>query len=620
MCGIAGFLSSTLRDEDNLVYHLVREVAPRGPDFQAVSEVSRAAPQVVFGHARLSIIDLNPRSNQPFWDSEHTVCVTYNGEIFNYLELRAELVALGHEFRTGSDTEVLVEAYKEWGLGALGRFVGMFAFGLYDSRTRELVLARDRFGVKPLYMARTSDSVWFCSTPVPLARALGLRPDASYVSRGVRFLVYEDEHQASPFMGVEAVPPSHCMVFRLGEGGILARRRRYYDLRERVESLRPQVEAEPDSALVERVRATLDEAVRLRLRSDVPIGVSLSGGLDSSILAFLVQRHAGEVHGFTFGHPDSAESEAPSVVTLARRFAIRNVWIWPTAEEMREAFWETMRAQSAPFPDEVVVAQFLVYRAARRQGVKVVLGGQGGDEAFMGYRKYLLAGLDHAARHGHLLRGLREALAVARTALSEAPSASRYWRMRSRYLSRGGIRASSGLTTPAPIQLLAPGFPCSDGQQILDVTRSSLPTLLRYEDRNSMHNGVESRLPYMDHRVVELGLALPARVKVRDGYGKWILRKAFEGDLPRELCWARLKRGFDLSSLWVTSGLGDVVRGALTARAGDLKRAFGFDINPALGFPDESLTAHGNRMAEAVGLIWLADHSSSVLHQDDTAA
>ena len=608
MCGIAGWYGTSIGPEARgFVEAAVEAQRQRGPDHTKIAEISADRASALFGHNRLSIIDLSDTANQPMWDAEKRVCIIYNGEIYNYLEVRGELQALGHAFVTQSDTEVILEAFKRWGGESFSRLNGMFAFALFDQTDSALWLVRDRFGVKPLYHAATNGAVAFASTPGPIARSLGCPPNLEYVARGLHYWLYEDDAEISQYEGVRAVPPGHYLVARPdGDGSFRTEVCRWYDFADRVAERREAIAKSSESALLDELTTLLDSAVTLRLRSDVQVGISLSGGLDSSGIAALVAAQHGDVTGFSLGHPDHRGSEGPLVASIARRTGISVRYAWPTAAEGSSAFWEALDAQDAPFPGLSIVGQYLVFKVAHRAQMKVLLGGQGADEVLMGYRKFQIMLLQDAARAGRGDGILRYATSAALMLAAEASRASVYLRQRDRYLRRGGLESVLTLPAPAPLELgRRPGEEAWQ-RQLLDVTRLSLPTLLRYEDRNSMGNSLETRLPYLDYRFAEFGVALPDALKVRGGYGKWILREAMRGRVPAAIRTARYKRGFDVpQSAWIAAGLGDEIRARLRNH-GPVTREFLGSATIERAFSDARLSGHPTAVADATSILWLA--------------
>lgn len=610
MCGISGVLGR--RDDPAAEPFVARAVAlqrPRGPDHQAVQRNDVGGWTAVLGHNRLSVIDLEPTGHQPMWSRDRRLVTSYNGEIYNYRELRVELEALGDRFESRSDTEVLLAAWARWGPGALARCNGMFAIAMLDLARGELVLARDRFGVKPLYYAPQPGQLRFASTLGPLLGP-GMEHDLDYLRRGLSQGVYEDQSARTPYRGILSVPPGHLVRVPLHAERVRPELEQWYDFGAGVAAETDRLAGLGIPAAVAEVRETLTSAVSLRLRSDVPVGVSLSGGLDSATVAVLAAEEKRSVRGLTFGHPDAAESEAALVGELAPGRGIDPEYVWPTAERMSELFWSCLRAQQAPFSSGSVVAQYAVFERARQLGLTVMLGGQGGDEGFMGYRKYHLFRLQAAVTGRRPAEVMRAAAGFGRALWGERHQASLYWARGRQYATGVGPGTVLRLGEVAEEKLGLPATGGVRGRQVQDILHFSLPTLLRYEDRNSMAHSIESRLPFVDYRVLVLGAALPEALKLRGGWGKWILREAFQDRLPATIAWARAKRGFDVNAQgWITAGLGAAIREALqqsVPRLGDL-------VMPGLRisdyFANTRLATDRAVFADAVALLWLGGWS-----------
>jgi asparagine synthase (glutamine-hydrolysing) len=590
------------------VERIVDSQCRRGPDFKSTEVICSGSIGAVFGHNRLSIIDLSPAGNQPMWDVDHRACVVFNGEIYNYLELRTELLALGHRFVSNSDTEVLLESFKQWGTEAFARFNGMFALALFDTRDEQLFLVRDRFGVKPLYYALRSDTVHFASTSGAIAQLLNLSPNLKYMACGIRYGLYEQAEDA-PYIEMKALHPGHWLTIAQDDSSFLSSSLRpYYDLHSRTQALADTLATVSIKRVVNSVADLLDDAVRIRLRSDVPVAVSLSGGLDSGTVAALSAQYPQErLHGFTFGDPHVPTSEGNLAAQLGKMANIDVTYVWPNVDAICLAYQETLQAQAGPFPSASIIAQHMVFKTARAAGFKVLLGGQGGDEAFMGYRKFQWFHFRRLAAQKQHLDALTFALTLLPTFFAER------WRWIDSWKSRYRYQKTSGLTTimRLPDARMEIGYLSSEPlrtRQILDVTLASLPTLLRYEDGNSMGNSIESRLPFLDYRIMELGIALPDAMKLRGGYGKWIIRRAMAGIIPESIRTARYKKGFDVQqNQWIDKGLGDFIRTLLHERSG----LFGHFLAPGLkineAFSNEQLKTRPSAFAEATTLLWLAN-------------
>jgi asparagine synthase (glutamine-hydrolysing) len=484
----------------------------------------------------------------------------------------------------------------------------MFAFAAFHPGRGELWLVRDRFGVKPLAWGRLPDGgMSFSSSVAGVAHQAGAEVDAGYCARGLRYKVFETARSGSPFRNVHTVPAGSWTRFRLSDSGLDVAESRWYDLGSAVAACSESIMRSSDGELIEQCHALLHSAVHLRLRSDVPVAVSLSGGLDSSTVAALAAREVEELRGFTYGAPHAALSEGPTVRAMSEEIGVGVTYVWPRYGEaaLGDALDRTMAFQEAPFSGLSLLAQNEVFRSVREARFKVLLGGQGGDESFAGYRKFFIVALREAMRRREPWNTMKAMHSLALMLIHEAGQARRYWSNINRYRNRtqDGFRLLNW--TSKSENLWGGSERTLSGRQIDDVLQWSLPTLLRYEDRNSMGYGVESRLPFMDYRLLELAVALPARLKIRNGYGKWVLRKMTAGVVPDIVRLNRKKRGFDVTQAWVREGIG----AHLCRTIGDNRSAVsdhlqrGIDLNRMLS--DEALSNDSNLLDEALMLAWL---------------
>jgi asparagine synthase (glutamine-hydrolysing) len=612
MCGIVGRISKAgnvphnSRDASKDLLAILR----RGPDSFGTQSFICRQHAVMLGHTRLSIIDLSRLGAQPMQDKQAGWWITYNGEIYNFAEIREELRREGREFESGSDTEVLLKAWSEWGLAALPKLNGMFAFAAFHPGRGELWLVRDRFGVKPLCWAKTPQGgVLFSSSVAGLASEMGQEIDTAYCARGARYKVYETAESGTPFRNVLAVPAGSWVQFQCSDAGLQIAEGRWYDLRREVALRQQEMSAQSGHALVERCSHLLDDAVRLRLRSDVPLAVSLSGGLDSTTVAALAARNVSDLRGFTYGSADAMESEGPEVERFATASSIKVNYVWPAfnASSLSEALERTFAFQEAPFIGLSPIAQNEVYRSVQEQGFKVLLGGQGADEIFAGYRKFFVMALREAVHLKKAAQALGVLASLGTMLAHEGAHARVYWQNRHRYRKNSKLAFRLLAWEPAPEDLWGPGSPSLCRRQIDDVLHWSLPTLLRYEDRNSMGFGVESRLPFMDYRLVETALALPVALKIHKGFGKWALRAAAQGVVPDPVRLNRKKRGFDVTQTWVTGGIGAALRQQILDNRQVLEPHLRYGIPIADLLSDDMLARDDDLLTEALMLAWLVN-------------
>lgn len=555
MCGIAGYIATNDAGvSSELIQRMTDAVAHRGPDGTG----TWLSGKVALGHRRLSILDLSDMGHQPMADAESGCVISYNGEIYNYLELREQLIARGYRFVSETDTEVILKAYDCWGQSCVGRFNGMWAFAIHDPRHNIVFCSRDRFGVKPFYYVEPAGGFAFGSEIRQLLPLLA----CSEADAGILFdfLVSRvAEHPVrSFFSGVCKLPPGHNLVFDLGKGRYAIQR--YYTLEARTEFAALSLE---DS--MEIFRGLFRDAIRLRLRSDVRVGTCLSGGLDSSSIASIAaeayRRDSGQAFSaITAISEDPATDESEFARSVAHNSGLEWISITPGYEDFSAAIDAVVSAQEEPFASASIFMQFFVMREARRSGIPVLLDGQGGDETLLGYERYFA---DHLL---HSLKTLRPvAMWQVLTGLHRnGPRGALRTLLRNLlYFHAPGIRR---LALHDQLTLFRPDFkplvraanePSGThssifGMQKQEIERSNLPALLRYEDKNSMAHSIETRLPFLDYRLVEYTTSVATSIKLRDGWGKFLLRKSMADLMPKEIVWRKHKFGFEApESRWM---------------------------------------------------------------------
>jgi asparagine synthase (glutamine-hydrolysing) len=549
VCGICGIVAPGRPPELDTVERMSAALAHRGPDGAGTF----AGEGVALGFRRLAIIDPTPAGDQPFASDDGALQLIHNGEIYNYRELRAELEAIGHRFRSATDTEVILAAYREWGERCVERFNGMWAFAIWDVAQQRLFASRDRFGIKPFYYRLADGRLAFASEPKafladPRTR-LEPNPRAilDYLEQS-----YLDHTPQTFFANLEKLPPAHSLVF--DRGGL--RLSRYW----RLEPKEP-----PTRDAVDIVRELFLDALRLHLRSDVPLGTCLSGGLDSSAIVVGVDRllrteaeSAAAVGArqrtFTAYFEDAGFDERPYAQDVVARTEAEPHWVSFDDDELVADLPAIVRSQDEPFGSTSMVAQWYVLREAHRAGLKVMLDGQGGDEVLGGYRAFVgfrLADLLAAGRIRPLVSELRAFGDVHSTAALFTSMARPFAPDALTRLVRARSRGSATLVHPS-LQALEPprtesGSPFNERlrrHQQLILTQRGLPELLRYEDRNSMAHSLEARVPFLDYRFVELAFSLPADELIRNGSTKDVLRRALGDLLPPRVRDRRDKLGF----------------------------------------------------------------------------
>ena len=576
MCGIAGFLTTRGRDfADPVIDAMARAIEHRGPDGRNVVliDTDRAGETLAFGHLRLAIIDLHS-GDQPFTSADGRLTLIYNGEIYNYLEIKDELIALGHAFRTTSDTEVLLTAWAQWGPDCLPRLRGMFAFALWDRRRNELVLARDPFGKKPLLLMEGEDGLVFAS------EFAGLAAHPSFTGRiddnaiGDYLLWKYVPGNRTLIAGVTELPPGHYAI--RGAGGIETRR--YYS----PPLPAPAAERRPlNDATIAAFRAELDEAISLRMRSDVPLGAFLSGGIDSSaIVALMAEQSPHPVRTFSIGFHDESYSELWASRLIAERFKTDHHELKIAPEDFLDTFDAVTWHRGAPLSEMADVPLYYLSKMAAKH-VKVVMSGEGSDELLAGYPKHW--GDQYVGRyHGiapaaldPLLIGLPEKLLPY--GQRRAAVLLRVARERS-FLARQ--QAWFGLMNSADAARLAPDlmrdyrpfvWDQDPGPGIGSLHRGLyfdktvwLPgTLLERGDRMTMAASIEGRMPFMDTKLTQFVAGLDDAAFLDGRTGKVILRRAMADILPPEIL-NRPKVGFRVPiHEWLRGRLRDFTRDML---------------------------------------------------------
>jgi asparagine synthase (glutamine-hydrolysing) len=567
MCGLCGVVALDRPNDRAAVESMLGELRHRGPNGTGIEERDGAT----LGHHRLAIIDLSDAGLQPFVSDDGALRLIHNGEIYNYRELRRELEGKGHRFRTATDTEVLLAAYREWGERCVERFVGMWAFVIWDEARRTLFASRDRFGIKPFYYRVDGERFAFASEPTVLR---GERPRANvaavrdYLEQG-----YLDHREETFFAGVVRLPAAHNLSF--GPDGL--RVTRYWTLEPH------DAPADPAAA----VRELFLDAVRLQLRSDVPVGTALSGGLDSSSIAVAIAhllevdpeeaRSVGERQKtVTAWFDDRALDERPFARAVVDATGADARWVTFDAADLVANLPSIVRAQGEPFGSTSICAGWYVMRAAREAGLTVMLDGQGGDEIFAGYRAffgYRLADLIGGARVREAAAELAAFRALQGARWTAVALATPYLPERLRLLARARARGTSSLVHPTlreggATNGVASPFPDRLRRQLqLVLTRRGLPELLRYEDRNSMAHSIEARVPMLDHRLVELAFSLEGGHMIDRGRTKAVLRDALGDLLPPAVRDRRDKLGFVTPEAdFMRGALGDVATEVFASR------------------------------------------------------
>ena len=542
MCGITGLVARGPLELDRCLLEAMTScLRHRGPDAGGI----HVDGQIGLGHRRLSIIDTSTAANQPLFNEDRSVAVIFNGEIYNYRELTAQLEQLGHRFRTRSDTEVLVHAWEQYGYDCVLHFRGMFAFCIYDAQRRELFLARDRLGKKPLYYTSWKDGFAFASEIKALLKVPAVAQELDLESLGEYVAYGNTLGERSIYRDIRRLAPGHWMSVDL-RGEDPPRINRYWRL-----------QVEPDDSpteddWTEMVDEALEEAVRLRLISDVPLGAFLSGGIDSSlVVAYMAKHSTRAVKTFAMAFADKSYDESANASAVARQLGTEHheQLVTPHAAAVVDTLIDVF---DEPFADSSAIPTFYLCETTR-QSVTVSLSGDGGDESFLGYRRYGLSYWgDRVARTitpagRSLLRRSAQGLSLAnrlkrplgRLAKTGFDHYNHAMGCSAEHLGllRADIREQLGRSEGK----MALDFRVCKSRSLLDRyaftdIHNYLPDdVLVKVDRTSMHHSLEVRSPFLDHKVVELAARIPAHMKFRTPTGKTILRRILKRHLPSDL-------------------------------------------------------------------------------------
>jgi asparagine synthase (glutamine-hydrolysing) len=567
MCGIAGIVQFDQAPADiAALRRMSRTLIHRGPD----GDGEYFAASVALAHRRLAIIDLQA-GQQPM--KHGALVLVFNGEIYNYVELRQELIARGRRFRTSSDTEVILQMYEEYGDDCVRRFNGMFAFALVDHARQRMLIARDHFGIKPLYLHRTHNRLLFASE----IKALLAHPEvrATACLDGVRdYLTFQYVlGGGTMFAGISALQPGEYRSIRLDDGHTTTVR--YWEPRFAVNSERGEAES------VEELGHLLADAVRLQMRSDVPVGAYLSGGMDSSLVTALAARQgASGLATFTGRFAEGPEfDESPYAQMVAQRYGTQMHLITPTETDFVDLMPQLIYSMDEPVAGPGLFPQFMVSRHAAKH-VKVVLGGQGGDEIFGGYARYLVAYLEQALKgaisenneEGEHIVSLTSILPNLPSLQQYRPMMQQFWQnglfedMDRRYfrlIDRSG--GSNALLTAAFRATCKPETRFERFRAVFNHPQTgsyynkmthydmvtNLPALLQVEDRVTMASSLESRVPLLDHRITDLVASMPPNLKFRGGELKHVLKRVIGDLLPAAVRDRKDKMGFPVPMhLW----------------------------------------------------------------------
>ena len=582
MCGIAGYIKfkdAAISSNIPVVKSMLDALAHRGPDDWGMianttnNEIDPAKfyfldqpglPEFVIGHRRLSILDLSVSGRQPMLDTDHKLSISFNGEIYNYIELRNELSSK-YEFKTQTDTEVLLKAYVEWGPEMLNKLDGMFAFVILDLEKKELFAARDPMGIKPFYYNFSEkENFCFASEPAAVLKGLGTTGTLNKKQASDFLILGVMEHNEGTFFNeVSQLKGGHYLKLDLGKSTLSTHK--YWS----APALADLTGKDP----VELYKDIATTTIARQLRSDVPLGSSLSGGIDSSTIVSIAGKVLGkDVSGYkalTFSFPGFKNDEAASAKSVADHTGMQWHSVIPDISTLAADLEKMTINMGEPYSTLSMFAQYKVMQAAKELGITVMLDGQGGDEIYLGYPRMVQNAMLYYLRKGKIGRFFKEwkgmsdnlSIPMYRSLLSLF-----YFNSAKLAVSRRKARLKD-LIDPELLEaydkdiakdIYAPKNVYQKQED--ELLKYTLPRLLRFADRNSMAFGVEQRVPHLGQPIIEFALSLPLEWRVNNGWSKYIVRKSMSGSVPDHILWDKVKRGFDIpQAYWI-----DQIAGNLT--------------------------------------------------------
>jgi len=521
MCGITGQYCFQGQPDKDLINNMSKILTHRGPDANGTYFNNI----VGLAHRRLSIIDLSKQANQPMYNENHSIAIIYNGELYNYLKLKSLLVQNGHVFRTNSDTEVILHAYEEWGINCLTQFNGMWAFALWDERKQVLFCARDRFGIKPFYYTFLDQSIIFASE----IKALLAHPNIGTCPNELQVNIFlssgiTDDSNTTMFKGIYQLQPAHGFI--INNNNIKTFKYCDLEINSNIKSIIP------DDVIATNISHLLKKSVNNHLMSDVPVGTCLSGGLDSTALVKIINEHHHMQNTFSAIFSDEQFSEKKYIDIALTNTTISPFFIEPKPENLLKDLDNLIYHQDEPFGSLSIYAQYCVMKLAQGK-VKVLLDGQGADELFAGYLAYQKNYISELIRRKHFILAAKELggtlgkhLDFYKYAIKQNSERKKRRKLFTNYINMN--RYNGHFHNLLHKELFS----------------TNLPSLLRYEDRNSMAFSIEARVPYLDTEFTNYIASLPYNQKIRDGVTKISLRNALKGVIPEKIRMRMDKMGF----------------------------------------------------------------------------
>ncbi len=588
MCGITGYVNLKKKIDNKLFAKMNNIIKHRGPDdegyvlinqkkiinasgedtadilkgkYRNINEIPNDY-NIILGHRRLSILDLSEKGHQPMQDETGNIQVVFNGEIYNYIEIRNELKEKGYIFHTNCDTEVIVNSYKEWGTNCINKFNGMWAFAIYDKGQSKIFCSRDRFGIKPFYYYFDEEKIIFSSEIKQIIEDKSIKRIANdRVVFNYLFYGKDDYNEETFFKSIFSLRPSHNLEIKLdfNNKSFETKIYRYYDIKRKKVQNSEQIN-------IKELNDELERSIKYRLRSDIPVGSCLSGGLDSSsIVTKACKELEKEQKNKTFETFTSCYDENPEI---DERYYSKKVvefskckenLVFPNKQNLMEDIENVIWHQDSPFPSLSIYAQWCVMRKANEKKIKVLLDGQGGDETFLGYERYVVFLLKDNLRKFKLIQFFKNYklyknsynLSLRRLIQFFIYfSNNNHWLYLTKYIKnkKSDCLNKEFFKKHKKNRDYAINISFKDWFELqrTEINSLNLIPLLRYEDRNSMAFSIETRLPFLDYKLVEKDMEIPLGQKIKNGYTKNILREVMKNEMDEEVVFRKNKLGFEV--------------------------------------------------------------------------
>lgn len=551
MCGISVIINKDNSSVEKIEIKQINDlIKHRGPD----GEGFYYGKNFAFGHRRLSIIDLSSHGDQPMnYNNEYVI--VFNGEIYNYIEIKKELSKLGYKFNSTSDTEVILAAYDLWGINCVNHFNGMWAFVLYDRKNNHLFCSRDRFGIKPFYYALIGNKMIIGSELKQILHFVKKKEVNLPILMDYLVPNYEDHNNETFYKGIFKLDGSHNLIYNLNTHHFEIKK--YYSIK-----VHDDISKLEEKEAIELFRNTFKRAIEIRLRSDVKVGSCLSGGLDSSALVTFASKLYNQKSNENFTAITAKSIEQATDESNYARLVVENSKInWHITEPSSESFLAEIKNvltfQEEPTTNASIFMQYKVFEKAQNIGCKVMLDGQGGDETLLGYERYFPAYLSTQPMMQFLKSFI---LSSKHSRLSKKELFAYIFYFSNFYIRKKALRNRFSFIKKEYYKQLNDIYLKKSTKtynnlmklQYEEITSLQLPHLLRYEDKNSMAHSIESRLPFLDYNLLETSLSISNNLKIHNGWTKYILRKSIENYVPTEIAWRKNKLGFNApEKIWI---------------------------------------------------------------------